>query len=902
MIFFAQTAFLAFRRPGMERRFQASCFKTFSTFRREALFLLLVFQSISQFLSIKPLAFFILWVLINRPSVLKSNFRVFLLIQIANLLISHEIYNHYPQDPIFLVVWILFLTISTQQTMKSMVGSFLISFLAVSLIENSPFMDFEKFGNLIKTLPFAFLLSFCYEKQIRFNFMTREKELMNLKSKAQILDIFSSPIFVVCRKGQILYSNIEASELQIEPVNKSLFCLISKSCHATLETALLETMMNTPAIQKKLEFLAKNEVFDVSFESIFFENVPTILVTLNKNRIVELMLTNFSKINKSLSKMSSSLLEKMEEDYNKWSNLQSLKYIKQSDMKTLASCVMESNYLKCLIHANLVKTYILLHPNLPKKPKTVIFNLRNTLVQIIEIVSVQGIPKHQELYLKFEESFPDKVLGNPHRLKQGLLILLRQMAMIYPEKSAFTMNCRLKEFKQNQFVVILIVSLPDNGEFFTLLKYIADDENSLSFNINNHTYTSFDLLMFKPLMTLLGASMCFEPDSLTFSIEVPFAPASDFEAKAGVINNSTPSVLSFCRINPDRNTYRWKEVPFANTEKEKSTPARLAAAKFKKIAMAKELPLTRETSKPVFEESEFPPPAINQGSSKEITEQPSSKEESPELEHKQRKKTHSLFCKEGIKDPHVQVLIMEESKVESEFFMTPYHNNSQQQDFRIKAIIQEDLKDLEQSPKPKPVIKDFSQNSTGVTGVGLDSECEDKKPPPFSRSIYENLFKSWKSHEKTLKRMLMNSVYRVLSSQKEPLPLRFAKDQPKDTLKKRLKSLPTIRTSFTNIPAVKDPKKTYSQTPQWSTRQLKSRLTRKTDFFEERKVDLEQEKLAFLSTRMVLSPRASVVKKLQFMFGHAGPKIMKSHSHENEVMKMRLYTVRRRWLVQREGN
>lgn len=898
MSFFTQTVFLAFRRPRIERRFQASSFKTFSTFRREVLLLTLVYQSISQFLSIKTPAFLILWALINRPSVVKSSLRVFLLIQIANLLISHEIHKRYPQDPIFLVVWILFLAISTQQTIKSMFGSSVISFLSVSLIENSPFIDFERFGSLLQTLPLAFLLTFCYEKQIRFNFMTREKELMNLKSKAQILDIFSSPILVVCRKGQILYSNTQASELQVEPANKSLFALISKGCHATLETALSETMMNTPAIQKKLEFLAKNEVFDACFQGIFFENVPAILVTLNKNRIVELMLTNFSKINKSLSKMSSSLLEKMEDDYNKWSNLQSLKYIKQSDMKTLASCVMESNYLKCLIHANLVKTYILLHPDQPKKPKTMNFNLRNTLVQILEMVSVQAIPKHQELYLKFEESFPDKVLGNPHRLKQGLLILIRQMATIYPEKSAFTMNCRLKELKQNQFIVKLMVSLPENEEFFCLLKKIAEDENSLSFNINNHTYSSFDILMFKPLMSLLAATMCFEPDSLTFSIEVPFAPASEFEAKPGVINNTTPILLSFCRVNPDRNTYRWKEVPFANSEKEKSAPARLAAAKFKKIAMSKELP--RETSKPVLEESEQLPP-VNHGSSKEITEQPSSKEESPELEHKQRKKTHSLFCKDGVKDPHVQVLIMEESKAESEFFMTPYHNNNQQQDFRIKAIIQEDLKDLEQSPKPKPIIKDFSQNSTGITGAGLEPEGEEKKPPPFGRSIYENLFKSWKSHEKTLKRMLMNSVYRVLSSQKEPLTLRFAKDQPKDTLKKRLKSLPTIRTSFTNIPLQKDSKKTYSQTPQWSNRQLKSRLTRKADFFEERKVDLEQEKLAFLSSRMVLSPRASVVKKLQFMFGHAGPKITKSYSHENEVLKMRQYTVRRRWLVQREA-
>ena len=303
MSFFTQTAFLSFRRPRIERRFQASSFKTFSLFRREVLLLLLLFQSISHFLSIKTPAFLMLWALINRPSVLKSGFRVFLLIQISNLLISHEINKLYPHDPIFLVVWIFFLTISTQQTMKSMFGSTLMSFLCVSLIENSPFIDFERIGNLIKTLPFAFLLSFCYEKQIRFNFLTREKELMNLKSKAQILDIFSSPILVVCRRGQILYSNTQASELQIEPANKSLFSLISKTCHETLETALSETMMNTPAIQKKLEFLAKNEVFDASFQGIFFENIPAIVVTLNKNRIVELMLTNFSKINKSLSQM-----------------------------------------------------------------------------------------------------------------------------------------------------------------------------------------------------------------------------------------------------------------------------------------------------------------------------------------------------------------------------------------------------------------------------------------------------------------------------------------------------------------------------------------------------------------------------------------------------------------------
>jgi len=742
-------------------------------------------------------------------------------------------------------------------------------------------------------------MAFSYEKQYRTAFISQEKEALYLKSKAQIPDLFPSPLFIISRNSLILYSNCQANQILEENPTKLLLSLISKRDYAIFESNLAEILMHDPPKTIKLEFM-NNSIWEANFQSIFWEKAPAIILILYQNKTNESMMKSFSMINKRLSKMASNLLENMETDYNKWSNLQSLKYIKQSDMKLLASCVMESNYLKCLIHANLDKTKMLLsHSQIITKPKHIIFNLKNTILHILEIISVQAIPKHQEIALKFEDSFPEKVAGDINRFKQGLLILWRQISMSYSEHETFQMDCRLKEFNKNShFILIFLIILPENPEFFELLAKVSEDQESLSYNIHNQVFESFDILMFKPIMSLLSAKIHFQPEIRTFSIEMPLEPAGELEAKNGILFNKTPFLLTFCRTNPDKNVYKWKEVIYVINEKEK--PRLLQ--KFKKVTINKELPklIAGQTSSS-NEENENPIP-IQHPSSKEISEKASSKEESPELDYRPRKKSPSCFSKDVFKEissagsGHMSLL--EESKGERESvteFMTPLHNNKPNRDIRIKALIQEDLRDVEHSSSKLKPIKEFKMN-----GVGLNKEIgKEEKKQVFDRGIYESLFKCWKINEKNVKRMLMSSIYKILEKNKQNVELKFSKGKNGETEKKRQKSLPIIPTSFTSLNLNLKSQKNYSQTPQWSSRQLKSRMLKNCKISEENKIEfIEQEKMAFLGTRMILSPRADFFKKVGMnSFMSPALKPMKNFPFMNEVLKSRCYTVRRRWLA-----
>ena len=961
---YRQYAWLAFKRSKLEHRFLSDSLKSYSNFRRDTLFIFLFLYayhnlSLDIYYILLNLFYFLMFFIMSyMEKTIKyheKNFFIIILI-IINLLISKEISMQSLNSNIVLQIWLIFFTFFTQKTCKFYLFYAFSSYLLLNLTANG--LDYNNIIILLQYTPFSLFFVFSFEKNSRAYWLQREKEANNLKSRAFITDILISPIFIITRNSQILFANMSAKEILDQIPNKNaLIAIISDKYYGIFEETVNNLEINEPTISKRIELKNKQQ-FEISFRSIIWDNFPAILLVLNNNKSETSMLKNFSIINKSLSKMTTNLLENMETDYNKWSNLQSLKYIKQSDMKLLASCIMEANFLKCLIHANLDKTKILLSE--PKK-KEQVFHIRNTMLQILEIISVMATSKHQETLLKFEESFPEKVNGDYWRFKQSFLIIWRQISMNY-QQAVFEMHCHLKEFHKNQFVLVFKIILPPNENFACLIKQVCEDNAPLSFNILNQTYSSFDLLMLKPVISIISGLISFQQETNSLLIEIPFEPAGEFEQNQQVINLKNPFSLTFCRTSTDRNSYKWKEVQFV-VEKPRLIPL-TGAPKFKKINLIKgEIPKISSINSNINNnnvassldnyDGPFEPAHIIHHSSKDISEKASSKEESPEIENniKNRKKTHSCFLREGLGSAgsagsNGSTGLCEESKQNDQSeFMTPYHNLNDQ---RIKAIIQEDLKDLEGTPIVKKIsefcegkgfegmIKDFDKENTpshfhdrcqenGENEKNMNkfmnkfykenSQCdrspinrllnnnsekfqENHKRPCFDRGIYETLFNCWKSHEKSLKVTIMATIYKILETNKEGLNIKFSKNKAKNSLKKRQNSLPLL-----NNPYSFSLNSRYSKTPQWSSSRFKKKIKingKQKNFLDEKKMgfsDYQQEKIQFLGSRMVLSPRPLVKKTGNYFISpQRSHQVIKNNYIINEIMKKKLVTQRRKWI------
>ena len=912
-----QYPWFTFKRPKLEQNFLSESLRSSSDFRIETFLIFLLWLIYQNFiLSFSNIFFIFLYFAMlfclnqQQKSRNFSQNKFFLIIlNIFNIIISREIYIISVQNPIFLQIWFFFFTIFTQKTWKYL----LFYAFSSSFLLNLSFTGFNypNFLNIIQNLPYTFFLIFSFEKQTRKNWIQNEKDTVHWKSLAQTTDLLINPIMIINRNGCIKFTNTSALQILKENFCKNyIFPLISQKDQGHFEETLNEIEQNEPPVSKRIE-LNNQQMFEITFRSIIFNRIPAILLVFSDNKSEQSMLQNFSFINKTFSKMSTNLLENMETDYNKWSNLQSLKYIKQSDMKLLASCVMEANFLQCLIHANVDKTHILLSHH--KKIKNNVFHIRNTILQILEIISVLSISKHQEILLKFEESFPEKVSGDYSRFKQSLLIIWRQISMKF-DQSTFQMQCRLKEFnKTNQFVLVFLLIFPKNEDFASLLHQVCDDTASLSYNILNKTYSSFDLLMFKPTISLLTGLVSFEDSNENtniLSLELPFEPAAEFEAKNQTLNNKNPFSLTFCRTNPDRNSYKWKEIQFLN-EKPRLQLAS-GPVKFKKINVLKEIPksLVNSCNNGVLtisnEESESP---LMNTSSKELSEKGSSLEESPEIEARSRKKTHSCFSnQQNSGGSHASVHLEEnKEKLLGEEFMTPQNKFNDQ---RNKAIIQEDLKDIEGTPirnhssdkikgfdgtpirKQITEFKNFEGLMQHLDLNPMNIEIKEKKNC-FERGVYETLFKCWKSHEKSLKKTLLVTIHKILEKNTEGRKIKFSKAKLKGQQKERQNSLPMIKSQMNFFSSLSNNLKT----PQWSSRVVKRNANIGKNIENLSFLDYQQEKLNFLNSRMVLSPRPLMRKFMPW--GKKSGQIQKANPLVDEVMEGRFVTQRRRWIFRK---
>lgn len=178
------------------------------------------------------------------------------------------------------------------------------------------------------------------------------------------------------------------------------------------------------SIVKDNKRIAKKKHFHLVLQSVIWKAKRCFVVRLEEtekqSKIIGLLERQFG----AMRILSAEILDLMEKDYQKWNNLQSMKSgikdIKESDLKDLSSCVIENNFLRCQI-CNLEILRHFIEDNVEKI--NVNFNIKNTLIQCLELVSVKAIEKKGELHLKFEEVFPESVNGQYENFKQVLIIL-----------------------------------------------------------------------------------------------------------------------------------------------------------------------------------------------------------------------------------------------------------------------------------------------------------------------------------------------------------------------------------------------------------------------------------------------------------------------------------------------
>lgn len=225
---------------------------------------------------------------------------------------------------------------------------------------------------------------------------------------------------------------------------------------------------------------------------------------------------------------------------------------------------------------------------------------------------------------------------------------------------------------------------------------------------------------------------------------------------------------------------------------------------------------------------------------------------------------------------------------ESVEFPSPYHNILEK---NYHKLIQEDLNDLENVNffgKFKEINKFSSCSSTNLLG-------NERKKEVFERKVYESVLQSWKTHENSLKRRLMLTIYTALDKMDKEFNVCFRKDTLK-TKEKRLNSLPIIN-SLTSLHSGNNNEDI--KTPYGTSRKnlpTKKNKQKFEDLLELRPLDywsLQQEKMLFLNSRLLLSPRTMPNK-------NANVKIkggFKLTVLQTEVLKPRLVTCKRKWLI-----
>jgi len=282
------------------------------------------------------------------------------------------------------------------------------------------------------------------------------------------------------------------------------------------------------------------------------------------------------------------MLQKLEQDYIKWNNMQGLSIIKESDLKNLGFLIYEFNF-------NL--SFIFIHYSI-LPPRTQIhkdFNISSLLAYILELISIKAMNNNHELTLFFEASFPDFVSGQFFLFKYTVLLLLNLMVneFEFPKHSKFKISGKLKEYmsigNDNHFRLSFEFDYPHNPGFTDYLKlllhaeelkdpmvFLTSSKNRLQTNKNS-------LIYLQELLKCLEANIVFKEKgdgemNQSFWLETSFKTVDlstmiSSPAKSLTINNiaiqrrdynkvNIPNInLSFCKNVNKKNLIIWKNRP-----------------------------------------------------------------------------------------------------------------------------------------------------------------------------------------------------------------------------------------------------------------------------------------------------------------------------------------------------
>ena len=338
-------------------------------------------------------------------------------------------------------------------------------------------------------------------------------------------------------------------------------------------------------------YVKLSNFFNISIQNTFWKGGHFFLVTLeNQEKTTKLFEMSESYMN-LINGLLLESLDLMEKDYQKWNNFQAIKVIKESDLKDLASIVVECNRIKALVSTlkNINQLAFERNERIPHK-----FNIRYTLVQCMELISIKSIEKKLELLLKFEESFPEHVYGEYEHFKQLIHCLLRIINLsplsFVKKFGKFTLFCNLNRYsEEGRFILTFNFEYEPNDSLDNFFKELSESYNPKEpFNfyyILEHSNWALDQLALIPLFRLLMAEI--NPQKLEeksiFSLEVSFDTSdqhlvssiekSNSHSSPGVsLLNKKPLQLSFCRISPNVNNVIWREKPQAALAMAKQQP------------------------------------------------------------------------------------------------------------------------------------------------------------------------------------------------------------------------------------------------------------------------------------------------------------------------------------------
>lgn len=464
-----------------------------------------------------------------------------------------------------------------------------------TMVENSPNSVFVidihhriYFSNTqAKNLLKKTLRNFSEQNSVGLNIMTLFEEKFHEKINQSVFECTLSHLTVRLFQIPVISSRQEAPHKDIKehysPVNEH-----GKSPH---NLSISNVSSGFGMKGESVRNIKKTQFFNISIQNTFWKGGRFFLMTMESlpefDKILEIQDTFMSLITSSLIES----LELMEKDYQKWNNFQAIKVIKESDLKDLASIVIECNSIKGLASCMRNLNKLVLERN---EHYLIKFNIRNTMVQCIELISIKALEKKIDLLLKFEESFPEFVYGEYENLKQLIYCLLRiiNISKLSPNKKPgkFTLFCKLNRYSDDGRFILTFIFEYDNSPLLEgfFQEVLEAYEPNKPFNYEyllKHSHWSLDQLSIIPLMMILDVEILKETneEKSIFSLEMAFNSSDQntlgildksgsYSSPSNLFLNKKPLQLSFCRISSNINNVIWREKPKAALSISKQIP------------------------------------------------------------------------------------------------------------------------------------------------------------------------------------------------------------------------------------------------------------------------------------------------------------------------------------------